>query len=331
MTLWEGRISTGMADAVAAFTVSLPFDRVLAGDDLAGSRAHVKGLGKAGILSDSEVTTLVETLDIVEEEFATGAFVFAPGRRGHPHRHRAPGHRADRRRRGQAAHRAEPQRPGRHGAAPVVPPLAHRRGRGDHGAPGRAGAARPGGGRRLPARLHPHAAGAAGAAGAPPAGPRLGARPRRGPPPDHGRPPQHLAARRGRAGRIVAATRPRLRRRGARLPRPLRELPRCGLRSGLRGGGPLRHRAARRAPVPDGGGDRAVVDRGVRLLHARRRLRHRQLDAAAEEEPRRGRAGPGQVGPPHRPPQRRAGHAEGSPARLQPRPAGGQGAASSTP
>ncbi|HEX4082010.1 MAG TPA: argininosuccinate lyase [Acidimicrobiales bacterium] len=79
MTLWEGRISTGMADAVAAFTVSLPFDRVLAHDDLAGSRAHVKGLGKAGILSDSDVTTLVETLDIVEEEFATGQFVFAPG------------------------------------------------------------------------------------------------------------------------------------------------------------------------------------------------------------------------------------------------------------
>ena len=66
MTLWEGRISTGMADAVAEFTVSLPFDRALAGDDLAGSRAHVKGLGKAGILSDSEVTTLVEALDIVE-------------------------------------------------------------------------------------------------------------------------------------------------------------------------------------------------------------------------------------------------------------------------
>ncbi len=79
MTLWEGRISTGMADAVAAFTVSLPFDRALASDDLAGSRAHVKGLGKAGILSDSEVTTLVESLDIVEEEFAGGGFVFAPG------------------------------------------------------------------------------------------------------------------------------------------------------------------------------------------------------------------------------------------------------------
>jgi argininosuccinate lyase len=79
MTLWEGRISTGMADAVAEFTVSLPFDRVLAKDDLAGSRAHVKGLGKVGILSDSEVGALVDALDLVEEEFATGTFTFEPG------------------------------------------------------------------------------------------------------------------------------------------------------------------------------------------------------------------------------------------------------------
>ena len=79
MTLWEGRISAGMADAVADFTVSLPFDRTLAVDDLAGSRAHVKGLGKAGILGDSEVQALLDALGIVEEEFATSAFVFAPG------------------------------------------------------------------------------------------------------------------------------------------------------------------------------------------------------------------------------------------------------------
>ena len=79
MTLWEGRISTGMADAVADFTVSLPFDRMLAKDDLAGSRAHVKGLGKVGILTDSETTALVDALGIVEEEFDLGSFVFAPG------------------------------------------------------------------------------------------------------------------------------------------------------------------------------------------------------------------------------------------------------------
>jgi argininosuccinate lyase len=79
MTLWKGRIATGMADAVAELTISLPFDKVLAYDDLIGSRAHVKGLGKAGILTDNEVTTLIETLDLVEEELSTGAFVFAPG------------------------------------------------------------------------------------------------------------------------------------------------------------------------------------------------------------------------------------------------------------
>ena len=80
MTLWKGRISTGMADAVAAFTVSLPFDRLLALDDLTGSRAHVKGLGKAGILTDSEVTTLLDTLDLVEEEFADGDVRLRPRR-----------------------------------------------------------------------------------------------------------------------------------------------------------------------------------------------------------------------------------------------------------
>jgi argininosuccinate lyase len=78
MTLWEGRIAAGMADAVADFTVSLPFDQMLALDDLAGSRAHVKGLGKAGILSDSEVHALLDALGIVEKEIATGAFGFAP-------------------------------------------------------------------------------------------------------------------------------------------------------------------------------------------------------------------------------------------------------------
>ncbi len=79
MTLWEGRISAGMAEAVAEFTVSLPFDRALAPDDLAGSRAHVQGLGKAGILGDGEVAQLLDALDTVEDELTGGTFVFAAG------------------------------------------------------------------------------------------------------------------------------------------------------------------------------------------------------------------------------------------------------------
>ena len=73
----------------------------------------------------------------------------------------------------------------------------------------------------LPARLHPPAAGPARAAGAPPPGPRVGARPamstgcwRRS------SPPRRVAARRRRARRLVAAARPGGDRGRPRLRRP---------------------------------------------------------------------------------------------------------------
>ncbi len=46
--LWHGRFEGGPAAALMAFTVSLPFDRRLWRDDIAGSRAHVRGLARAG-------------------------------------------------------------------------------------------------------------------------------------------------------------------------------------------------------------------------------------------------------------------------------------------
>ncbi len=77
MTLWEGRLG-GTADEVMTFTASLPFDTRLAADDLAGSRAHVRGLARAGILDTSEADLLVAALDRVEEEIETGIFTFQP-------------------------------------------------------------------------------------------------------------------------------------------------------------------------------------------------------------------------------------------------------------
>ncbi len=79
MTLWQGRLGDGMADEVAELSISLPFDRALAGDDLFGSRAHVRGLGRAGILDDDEVAALLGALDQVEDELTGGTFAFAPG------------------------------------------------------------------------------------------------------------------------------------------------------------------------------------------------------------------------------------------------------------
>ena len=48
MTLWHGRFAEGPADELLAFTESLSFDRRLAPDDLAGSRAHVRMLAAWG-------------------------------------------------------------------------------------------------------------------------------------------------------------------------------------------------------------------------------------------------------------------------------------------
>ena len=78
MTLWEGRLGGRTAEEVMAYTVSLPFDRRLAADDLDGSRAHVRGLGRAGVLPDDEVKILLAALDRVEVEITDGSFAFRP-------------------------------------------------------------------------------------------------------------------------------------------------------------------------------------------------------------------------------------------------------------
>jgi argininosuccinate lyase len=62
-----------------AYTASVAFDLRLAPDDIAGSRAHVRGLGRAGILTADEVAVVVAALNRVEEELADGAFKFAAG------------------------------------------------------------------------------------------------------------------------------------------------------------------------------------------------------------------------------------------------------------
>ncbi len=77
-TLWHGRFAGGPAEALLAYTVSLPFDERLYPDDIAGSRAHVRGLGRVGLLASDEVTAVLAALDAVETELSDGTFVFEP-------------------------------------------------------------------------------------------------------------------------------------------------------------------------------------------------------------------------------------------------------------
>jgi argininosuccinate lyase len=75
-TLWHGRFDRGPAEQLMAYTVSLPFDQQLYPDDIDGSRAHVRGLGRAGLLDESEVQEILAALDRVDAELTDGTFSF---------------------------------------------------------------------------------------------------------------------------------------------------------------------------------------------------------------------------------------------------------------
>jgi argininosuccinate lyase len=65
------------SDELLAFTESINFDVALAADDIEGSRAHVRGLGRAGLLDDGEVAVVLDALETVERELGDGSFTFA--------------------------------------------------------------------------------------------------------------------------------------------------------------------------------------------------------------------------------------------------------------
>ncbi len=80
MTLWQGRFGTSNQSAeLFAFTESLSFDRRLAPDDIACSRAHVRGLERAGLISGEDAGALLAALAEVERELAEGSFEFQAG------------------------------------------------------------------------------------------------------------------------------------------------------------------------------------------------------------------------------------------------------------
>ena len=77
-TLWHGRFERPPADELLAYTVSLPFDRRLWRQDVRGSQAHVRGLGRVGLLTDDEVVAVLAALDQVAAELAEDRFTFVP-------------------------------------------------------------------------------------------------------------------------------------------------------------------------------------------------------------------------------------------------------------
>ena len=78
MRLWGGRFEGSTDGRTADFTRSIEVDRALALDDLAGSIAHVHGLGRAGLLSTAEADALVAGLTGLRAEVEAGTLAWDP-------------------------------------------------------------------------------------------------------------------------------------------------------------------------------------------------------------------------------------------------------------
>ena len=331
-TLWHGRFEGGPADELLAFTVSLAFDRRLAADDIAGSRAHVRGPGRGPASSPTTRPTVVlAALDRVEDELRGGHVRL----RCRPTRTSTPPSSA-----------GSPSSP-----APAGAKLHTGRSRNDQVATDLRLFDQAGAGRRSPAGSLALQAGAARPGRPRPATPTCPAtRTCSGPSPccwpttcwpTAGRwpatstacstPGAALDVSPLGAGALAGSSlpldpdahgrRPRLRRR-------LREHPRRRERPRLRGRGAVRPRPARRPPLA-GSARRSCCGRPTSSASsasttptppARSMLPQKKNPDIAE-------LARGKAGRLHRPPHRPADHAEGPAARLQPRPAGGQGAA----
>ncbi|MDO4913831.1 MAG: argininosuccinate lyase, partial [Bifidobacteriaceae bacterium] len=74
IALWGGRFSSGPSPALAALSKSTQFDWRLADDDIAGSRAHARALGRAGLLSEQELSDMDHALDELQRQVDSGEF-----------------------------------------------------------------------------------------------------------------------------------------------------------------------------------------------------------------------------------------------------------------
>ncbi len=72
--LWGGRFQGGPADALAALSKSTHFDWRLALYDIAGSKAHARVLGTAGLLDAAELEGMLQALEALEADVTSGAY-----------------------------------------------------------------------------------------------------------------------------------------------------------------------------------------------------------------------------------------------------------------
>ncbi|MDO4545569.1 MAG: argininosuccinate lyase [Bacillota bacterium] len=76
MKLWKGRFSKAATSSADEFNASIEFDQRLYREDITGSIAHAKMLGKQGILTDEESRLIIKTLEEILADIEDGKVEF---------------------------------------------------------------------------------------------------------------------------------------------------------------------------------------------------------------------------------------------------------------
>lgn len=76
MALWSGRFTENVSEFTQRFGASLPVDKALYAQDIAGSKAHAKMLATVGVISEDDAQQIAAGLDRVKADIESGDFTF---------------------------------------------------------------------------------------------------------------------------------------------------------------------------------------------------------------------------------------------------------------
>lgn len=76
MALWSGRFTENVSEFTQRFGASLPVDKALYAQDIAGSKAHARMLGEQGVISKDDVALIEKGLDNIKDRIEAGNFPF---------------------------------------------------------------------------------------------------------------------------------------------------------------------------------------------------------------------------------------------------------------
>ena len=76
MALWSGRFEEGVSEFTQEYGASLPVDKAMYKQDIAGSKAHATMLAAQGVISREDAQAICEGLDNIERTIDAGEFTF---------------------------------------------------------------------------------------------------------------------------------------------------------------------------------------------------------------------------------------------------------------